>query len=59
MNTTKSQLQIEAGQDLIAIRQASVWASQYLSKNVTPSNISYLIQYGRINKYSENGHNCY
>ena len=40
---------------MIAIRQASVWASQYLSKNVTPSNISYLIQYGRINKYSENG----
>ena len=41
--------------DLITIHQASVWASRYLNKKISSSNISYLIQYGRINKYSENG----
>ena len=40
---------------LISIRQASAWASKRLNKRVTSSNISYLIQYGRIKKYSENG----
>ena len=30
--------------------EASQWASEYLEKNVTTSNISYLIQYGRIKK---------
>ncbi len=45
----------EEGHDLITIRQASVWASKHLNKKVASSNISYLIQYGRINKYSENG----
>jgi site-specific DNA-methyltransferase (adenine-specific)/site-specific DNA-methyltransferase (cytosine-N4-specific) len=40
---------------LLNIREASEWATQYLGKNVTPSNISYLIQYGRIKKMGENG----
>jgi len=41
--------------ELISIKEASVWASKYLEKNVTTSNISYLIQYGRVKKYGENG----
>lgn len=41
--------------ELMTIKQASDWASQYLRRNVTPSNISYLIQYGRIRKLSDNG----
>ena len=41
--------------DRLTLRQASLWASHHLNKRVTPSNISYLIQYGRINKYAENG----
>ncbi len=41
--------------DLLTILQASQWASNYLKKNIKPSNISYLIQYGRIKKYSDNG----
>lgn len=41
--------------ELLTIRQASEWASQYLHRNVTPSNISYLIQYGRIRKLTDNG----
>jgi hypothetical protein len=36
-------------------KEASVWASKYLDRNITISNISYLVQYGRIRKYSSNG----
>ena len=42
-------------QDLMTIKEASIWASKYIGKNVTPSNISYLIQYGRIPKNGDNG----
>ncbi|MBU6390872.1 MAG: site-specific DNA-methyltransferase [Planctomycetota bacterium] len=41
--------------DLLTIKEASEWASDYLKKNVTTSNISYLIQYGRIKKIGCNG----
>ena len=40
---------------LLTLKQASQWASEYLNKNVTTSNISYLIQYGRIETILENG----
>jgi len=42
-------------QDLMTIKEASIWASDYIGKNVTPSNISYLIQYGRIPRNGDNG----
>jgi hypothetical protein len=42
-------------EDLLNIKEASRWATQYLGKDVTPSNISYLIQYGRVKKIGENG----
>ena len=41
--------------DLMDIKQASVWASRYLGKNVTTSNIAYLLHYGRIKKIGNNG----
>ncbi|MDR0421095.1 MAG: site-specific DNA-methyltransferase [Prevotellaceae bacterium] len=41
--------------ELLTIKEASEWASSYIGKNVTPSNISYLIQYGRIRKIGKNG----
>ena len=41
--------------ELLTIKEASLWASKYLNRNVTTSNISYLIQYGKINKYGNNG----
>ncbi len=41
--------------ELLTIKEASLWASKYIQKNVTTSNISYLIQYGKIRKYGENG----
>lgn len=40
---------------LVNIKDASEWGSQYLSRRVTISNISYLLQYGRITKYGNNG----
>ena len=39
------------GQELISIDEASKWASDYLDRTVTLSNISYLIQYAKIKKY--------
>jgi len=41
--------------DMIGIKEASYWASTHLGKKVSVSNINYLIQYGRIRKYGENG----
>ena len=43
------------GKDLLTIKEASKWATEYLGKTVTTSNISYLIQYGRIKKIGSNG----
>jgi len=40
---------------LLTIKEASDWATRYTGKEVTPSNISYLIQYGRVKKNGENG----
>ena len=38
-------------QETLSISQASQWASDYLDRPVTISNISYLIQYAKIKKY--------
>ena len=40
---------------LLTIKEASEWATDFTGKYVTPSNISYLIQYGRIKKNGDNG----
>jgi hypothetical protein len=45
----------EEEKELINLKEASDWASQYLNRNVTISNISYLLQYGRIKKFGSNG----
>lgn len=42
-------------QDLLSVPAASRWASKHLQKNVTTSNIAYLMQYGRIRKLEHNG----
>ncbi|MDR2927396.1 MAG: site-specific DNA-methyltransferase [Cytophagaceae bacterium] len=41
--------------ELLTIKEASEWATKHICKNVTPANISYLIQYGRIKKIGDNG----
>lgn len=45
----------ESQNELLSIKEASSWASFFLKRTVTESNISYLIQYGRIRKIGENG----
>lgn len=40
---------------LFTIAEASKWATEYLKKKVTSSNISYLVQYGRVRKHDDNG----
>jgi len=45
----------EQDKNLISLREASRWASKYLDRQVTVSNISYLLQYGRIKKHGNNG----
>jgi hypothetical protein len=41
--------------ELLTIAEASIWATEHTGKYVTPSNIAYLIQYGRIRKLGSNG----
>lgn len=49
------QLKLFAPGDFLTLKEASVWAAEHLGKKVTTSNIGYLINYGRIHKYGENG----
>lgn len=42
-------------EELLNLKQASQWASKHIGKDVTPSNIAYLINYGRILKTERNG----
>lgn len=47
-------LDILSQNQLLTIKEASEWASKHTRKNVTTSNISYLIQYGRVKKIVDN-----
>ena len=40
---------------LVTVPEASRWATDYLDKIVSPTNISYLVQYGKVKKHGENG----
>lgn len=44
--------------DFLTLSEASEWAAEHLGRKVTNANISYLINYGRIQKYGENGNAC-
>lgn len=48
----------QVAKKIVSINEASTLASEYLDRNVTSSNISYLIQYGRIRKVESNGKTC-
>lgn len=50
-----TQLKIFKPGDFLTLKEASNWATTYLKKKVSTSNITYLINYGRINKYGGNG----
>lgn len=40
---------------LMTLSEAASWATEYLHKNVTNSNIAYLIAYAHIKKYDDGG----
>lgn len=42
-------------QQLISIREASELVSKLLNKEITTLNISYLVQYGRVRRFNNNG----
>jgi len=51
----ETQLTDKSVDDLLTIKEACEWAKRYTRKNVTPANIAYLIQYGRVKKSGNNG----
>lgn len=40
---------------LVTVNEASKWATDYLAREVAPTNISYLLQYGKVKKHMKNG----
>lgn len=40
---------------LVSLKKASNWATEFLKKDISVSNISYLVQYGKIKKHIDNG----
>ncbi len=45
----------DENKELVNLKEASIWASNYLNRKITISNISYLILYGRVKKFGSNG----
>jgi len=39
-------------EQLLTIKEASRWASDFLNKSISESNISYLVQYGKVRKHN-------
>ena len=52
------QLAPHAYGELLTVSEASAWATERVGRNVTASNISYLIQYGRVRKIDSGGRVC-
>ncbi|MFH1712724.1 MAG: hypothetical protein ABH896_00850 [Candidatus Jacksonbacteria bacterium] len=40
---------------LLTLEKAKDWATEFLEREVSLSNLSYLTQYGRVRKFGENG----
>jgi hypothetical protein len=40
---------------LLTIKEACEWASVFLGRVISETNISYLVQYGKVKKYNQNG----
>ena len=50
-----SYLHTQNSEDFLTLKEASNWACEYLKRNVTTSNIAYLVNYGKIKKHGDNG----
>lgn len=48
-------MSIAITRQLLNLKEACDWASSFLGRKISESNISYLIQYGKVKKYGENG----
>jgi len=55
VGTQLSFLDPDSQNDLVNLREANEWATSYLKRKVTVSNLSYLIQYGRIHRHGTTG----
>lgn len=42
----------QTSQQLLTIKEASRWASGFLKRDISESNISYLVQYGKVKKHN-------
>jgi len=40
---------------LLTVKEACEWASSFLGHSISETNISCLIEYGKVKKYGENG----
>ncbi len=49
------QLKLFEQGEFLNIKEASLWASTHIGRTVTTANIFYLINYGRIRSYGQNG----
>src|SRR3989339_2060181 len=43
---------MQQAKNLLTMREASRWASDFLKRDVSESNISYLVQYGKVKKHN-------
>jgi len=43
---------MQQAKNLLTIKEASKWASDFLKRNISESNISYLVQYGKVRKHN-------
>jgi len=39
-------------QELLSVNEASKWATEFLGRQVTPANITYLVQYAKVRKHN-------
>lgn len=52
-------METAAVNNLLTINQASNWATSFLRRQISESNISYLIQYGKVEKHNGSGNTTF
>lgn len=46
---------LDSSDGFFTIKEAALWASEHLQRKVSNANISYLVNYGKVRKYTRNG----
>lgn len=52
-------MDVAISRQLLTLKEACDWASSFLGRNISESNISYLVQYGKVKKHNGNGNTVY